>query len=65
MDDISETQPEVSAMSDRANASSRTDLLLAKAKPIRGGDSISGVTYLRSKKEKLLSNFNCGQRRVE
>lgn len=52
MDDISETCPEASAMSDRTSASSRTNPLLAKAKPTRGGDSTSGVTYLSSKKRK-------------
>lgn len=39
-------QPEVSAMSDRASASSRTD-----------GDSTSGITYLRSKRRKVIEQF--------
>lgn len=34
-------------VSDRANASSKMDLLLAKAEPISDGGSASGITYLR------------------
>jgi len=32
---------------------SKTDLLLAKAKPIRVGGSASGITYLRKERKKL------------
>lgn len=44
---------------------SKTDPLLAKAKPIRDSGSVSGIRYLRKKKKKVISQKKRGVRICE